>query len=141
VGRAVGPGERGPGLSVFADSSALVKLYAEEEGSEVVRGLPPPAGERDRLRSTGDALAEFEADLGGTEDELPRFTVMRVTTSVLEDAAQLVVRHPLRAYDAVQLATAAAARTADPRCSTFACFVDARLSAAASGEKFELLSA
>lgn len=86
-------------------------------------------------------LAEFEADLGGTEDELSRFTVMRVTTSVLEDAAQLVVRHPLRAYDAVQLATAAAARTADPRCSTFACFVDARLSAAASGEKFELLSA
>ncbi len=114
-------------VSALARVEVAAALWRKHRTGEIGSGAPETL------------LAEFEADLGGTEDELPRFTVVRVTTSVLEDAAQLVVRHPLRAYDAVQLATAAAARTADPRCSTFACF-DARLSAAASGEKFELLS-
>ncbi len=43
----------------------------------------------------------------------------------------------LRAYDAVQLASAEAARAADPGCDSFACF-DASLRDAAAGAGFAL---
>jgi len=40
------------------------------------------------------------------------YRVIALTTPVIERACQLLVRHPLRAYDAVQLAAALIARDA-----------------------------
>jgi predicted nucleic acid-binding protein len=52
--------------------------------------------------------------------------------------AREAARHALRAYDAVQLASALAVRELDPRCSHFACF-DTELRRAASRAGLVLL--
>lgn len=80
----------------------------------------------------------FEADFWGSPEEPPRFAVVAVTSSVLEAATALVATHALRAYDAVQLATALAVRSAEPDCRSFACF-DEVLRASAATEGFELV--
>jgi hypothetical protein len=133
-----------------------VKLYADEPGERVIRSLDlivvsclarveVPAAiwrkcrQRDLSEADADVLvAEFEADYFGTSDAAPRFLVTGLPPLVLDEAARLVASRALRAYDAVRLASACAARDADRSCSTFAC-ADRRLRAAAAAEGFELL--
>ena len=57
---------------------------------------------------------------------------------MLDAAAALTATHGLRAYDAVQLASAITARKVEPRCDAFAAFDD-RLREAAAREGFSLL--
>jgi uncharacterized protein len=85
-------------------------------------------------------VAAFEADWFGTGAEPPRFAVVGLPPAVLDRAADLVARRALRAYDAVQLASALAARDADPDCGRFTCF-DEDLRAAAAAEGFSLTPA
>lgn len=66
-----------------------------------------------RKRRTGELggddaallAAAFSADVTGA-DAAPRFAVVVVAGTILALAARLVARHPLRGYDAVQLASA-----------------------------------
>lgn len=141
-------------MSAFADSSALVKLYADEPGFEAVRDrrtyvvsalarveVPAALWRKQRM---GELPAEacsllvraFTADLltGGSAT---RLLGVAITDRVLTDAARLTGSRGLRAYDAVQLACARAARAADPEITTFACF-DRALSDAAAAEGFGL---
>lgn len=145
-------------MSTFADSSAVVKLYADEDGHQPVRALgalavaqicrvevPAALWRKQRLGEleASDArilTADFEADFYGTDEEAPRFAVLATTVGILDDAARLCAAHGLRAYDAIQLASALAARTADPACDTVAAFDDS-LRQAASAEAFALLPA
>jgi hypothetical protein len=145
-------------LSTFVDSSALVKVYADEEGHEQVRQIaavaiaqiarvevPAALWRKQRIGElSGDdarlLTAEFEADYFGTEDELPRFAAVRVTSEVLDQAARLCAVHGLRAYDAIQLSSALAVRHADPLCAQFAAF-DNSLRSAAAAEGFALVPA
>jgi uncharacterized protein len=136
-------------LSAFADSSALVKLYTYEDGSDVVRGettlavcalarveVPAAIWRKHRI---GDISAEeaavlaagFASDYGGDERNPPRFDAIEVTSTLLEAAARFPALHHLRAYDSVQLAAALAAATADSSLTRFLCF-DVRLRAAAA---------
>lgn len=85
-------------------------------------------------------VAEFEADYYGGPGSPPRFAVVALPDAVLSDAAQLAATRGLRAYDAVQLATARAARTADSNCSFLACF-DVELRDAAAADGFDLVPA
>ena len=81
----------------------------------------------------------FEVDYRGSDGgESPRLPAVAANGAVLEQAVELVAVHPLRAYDAVQLASAIAARSAEPECRSFACF-DARLRAAAGRSGFSLV--
>jgi predicted nucleic acid-binding protein len=80
----------------------------------------------------------FELDFHGGSDFEPRFAIVSLTEPVLISAAREAARHALRAYDAVQLASALAVRETDPRCNHFACF-DADLRRAASRESFTLV--
>ncbi len=80
-------------------------------------------------------MADFEADYTAT---VSRFAVVEPAPSVLDDAAGLAGAHGLRAYDAVQLASARAAAAADDRVRTFAAF-DAPLRDAAAREGFVLV--
>jgi predicted nucleic acid-binding protein len=141
-------------MTVFADSSALVKLYADEDGAMQVRRhrtyvvssiarVEVPAAlwrkQRTGELSAGDSAlltAEFAADWH--EPDGP-FLPVAVHARVLERAAALLASHGLRAYDGVQLACAWAAREADPQVDGFLCF-DADLTAAAGREGFQLLS-
>jgi hypothetical protein len=143
-------------LSTFADSSALVKLYADEAGHDDVHGLaslavaqlarvevPAALWRKQRMGelSANDArllTADFEADYFGTDSEPPRFAAVVATGSLLDDAARLCAAHGLRAYDAVQLSSALAVRLADESCRAFAAF-DRSLRAAAAAEGFGLV--
>jgi uncharacterized protein len=143
-------------MSAFADSSALVKLYADEQGHQQIRMLeavavaqlarvevPAALWRKQRLGelAAGDTrllTAEFEADYFGTDNELPRFASVMITDHVLDEAARLCAVHGLRAYDGVQLSSAIAARDADPTCTTFAVF-DHSLRTAAATEAFTLV--
>jgi uncharacterized protein len=143
-------------LSTFADSSALVKLYADEAGHEQVRALvsvavaqlarvevPAALWRKQRMGelSADDArllTADFEADYFGTDSEPPRFAAVSVTGSLLDQAARLSASHGLRAYDAVQLSTALAVRRVDESCTECAAF-DRSLRTAAAAEGFRLM--
>ena len=143
-------------MSTFADSSALVKLYADEAGHEQVRSLvsvavaqlarvevPAALWWKQRMGelSAEDArllTADFEADYFGTDSEPPRFAAVSVTGSLTDQAARLSASHGLRAYDAVQLSTALAVRRVDESCTEFAAF-DRSLRTAAAAEGFRLM--
>lgn len=79
----------------------------------------------------------FELDWHGSQTHLRRFTIVDVVPELFASAARIAGRRGLRAYDAVQLASAEAARAADPGCDTFACF-DASLRDAAARSGFAL---
>lgn len=143
-------------MSTFADSSALVKLYADEDGHERIRELmsvavaqlarvevPAALWRKQRMGelSAEDAsvlTADFEADYFGTDSEPPRLAAVAATGRVLDEAARLCASRGLRAYDAVQLSSALAARRADESCSAFAAF-DRALRTAAAAEGFGLV--
>jgi len=138
-------------LTAFADSSAVVKRYADEAGSDEVRALPllvvsalarveVPAALWRKQRAghlsaedAGILTSFFEQDW---YDEDGPFAVVPANAEVLELAAQLAPTRGLRAYDSVQLASAVAARSADPSIDQFACF-DEDLRAAAAAEGFQ----
>ncbi|MGH3695792.1 MAG: type II toxin-antitoxin system VapC family toxin [Pseudonocardiaceae bacterium] len=143
-------------MIVFADSSAVVKLYADEQDHHLIREVeslvvstlarvevPAAIWRKHRMGEldTADAavlVAAFEADYHGSDDDQPRFGVVSVTAAVLDTAARFVSVHSLRAYDAVQLASAAAAAEAIPACRTVAAFNNT-LRTAAAKEAFTLL--
>ncbi|NLD75047.1 MAG: type II toxin-antitoxin system VapC family toxin [Acidimicrobiales bacterium] len=148
-------------MTVFADSSAIVKRYADEPGHESVRTIEGPVvisalarvevvaavwrKQRMGELSLDDAqvlVGAFEADLaGGGGDDAERgsavFVEVRVSEQVLDLATRLVARHGLRAYDGVQLASAVLSRDAIGGPFTFAAFDD-HLCAAAAREGFAL---
>ncbi len=81
---------------------------------------------------------EFEADWSQGANERGRFIVVGLSRAILEGAAGMAAIHGLRAYDAVQLASAVAARDADASCDSFACF-DAELREAAAARGFAVI--
>ncbi|MDQ3241975.1 MAG: type II toxin-antitoxin system VapC family toxin [Thermoleophilaceae bacterium] len=81
-------------------------------------------------------VGDFESDFYGV-DAAARFAAALVTVTLLEDAARLTAQG-LRAYDALQLASAVRARAADPELVSFACF-DVSLRRAAAKVGFSLI--
>ena len=146
-------------VTLFADSSAIVKRYANEIDHEVIRSISEALvvstiarvevqsalWRKGRLGElTDDEVAvltdDFESDWWGTDSRDPAFIAVGVTDLVLDLAVGQVARHGLRAYDAVQLASAMSAREAEPSVTTLACF-DVELRTAAVREGFTLLPA
>lgn len=145
-------------MSVFADSSALVKLYADEPGYELVRDVPVmvvaqiarvevPAAiwrkQRNGEFSQADAavlVADFEADYHGSPDRVPRFIPVATSDVVLEAAARVTRIHGMRAYDSIQLASALLAAEGAPEITEFAVW-DKQLRKAASAKGFTLIPA
>ncbi len=80
----------------------------------------------------------FEADWTSRDAARRPFIVIALRIPLLDHAAGLAATQGLRAFDAIQLASALAAREADPGCDAFACF-DAGLRRAAAAESFVLL--
>ena len=115
--------------SYFCDTSAIVKRYGKETGSDFVEEL----AEREsgniiilaaltcvevaatiarRLKgrnitdtAAADALAAFKLDLNN------RYITVDIRPDVLTAAIKIATRHALRGYDAVQLAAALDANT------------------------------
>ncbi|MEM9608397.1 MAG: type II toxin-antitoxin system VapC family toxin [Actinomycetota bacterium] len=141
-------------MTAYADSSAIVKLYVDEESSERMRTWAGPIfvsavvkvdvtgaiWRKQRLDQRPAAAARLTADsfhrdleaFSGQVQLLP----LVLTPAILERATDLVARHPLRAYDAVQLATAMEAREVVP-VEEFLAF-DRTLCTAAAVEGFDV---
>lgn len=123
----------------YLDTSALVKLYVREPGTEQMLRLADPAGGH-TLAILGLARVEFHAAIrlrerlgdvtreigdyviGTLEEHIANFYLVQpLTDLVLEEATALVSRHALRAYDAVQLAGHILLRARLGRPATFVC--------------------
>lgn len=143
--------------SVYLDTSALVKLYIEEEGSARVAALTADQGDVQivildiTLIESRSAVRrrQRQGDISGAdadqvlkqieEDATVTFLLQPATSAVMEEAARLLDRHPLRAYDALQLAGCLVVRHNVPGPLTFVC-ADTRLCEAASFEGVSTLN-
>jgi len=100
----------------FLDSTAVVKRYVRETGTAWISNLTSPVtGTFLYLSRITDvevtaafALNQFRADF--TQD----YRITELTASLLGQAAILADTHALRAYDAVQLASALEIHRLDP---------------------------
>ena len=142
-------------MTAFLDSSALVKRYAGEPGSDLVHAVSAPLIASDlavvevpaalwrkhRIGqiSASDAQILCQRFLTDIDAALPESEAVLIEAGkdVLRDAVSLVARHPLRAYDAVQLASALAAARILGNCP-FGCF-DRQLNSAAAAEGLTLM--
>ncbi|MGC9332664.1 MAG: type II toxin-antitoxin system VapC family toxin [Anaerolineae bacterium] len=112
----------------YLDASALVKRYVNEEGSDWLRATITPARSQllftsrmtivevisafaRRVRDGSLTLEEFASarDLF-RGDCLDEYQIMPPTIAVIDSASVLLELHPLRAYDAIHLATALGAQ-------------------------------
>ena len=132
-------------MILFCDTSALLKLYIVESGSEALKARVVDAEavavcrvawaeahaalSRRAREVPGDAPVIEQAKAALAQD-WPRFVVMEVDQALVERAGNYADTFALRGYDSIQLAAAfEAGRIAQsPIC--FACF-DARLNKAA----------
>ena len=140
----------------YLDTSALMKRYIDEEGTERVLELtedstgvqiiilditPLEARSALRRRQREGDVSEAEAYeiLNQIESDVSSsFLVQPSTSAVIEDGARLIDRHALRAYDALQLAGCLVTGEQVPGPLTFVC-ADERLCAAAAQEGLEVL--
>jgi hypothetical protein len=116
----------------FLDASALVKAYVREPGSRWVRQVLSPRGTRAFISpfSGAEVLAAIgrkarAGELKGKAfkgivtafraDFRHRFAQTALSPVVIEEAIALVLAHPLRGADAVQLASALRLREATPQ--------------------------
>lgn len=114
----------------YADSSVLVRRHAAEMGTLWVQMLTDPAANNSIITSqisTVEVLSAFQRkhrEGGLTAIQVTQLTVgflavctneydlVDITAAILGKARTLVQQHPLRAYDAVQLASTSLANTA-----------------------------
>jgi uncharacterized protein len=135
-------------VSLYADTSALIKRYVHENGSEQVIALFDefPIIGTAVLTQVEMASAMAKAVRLGWVDEAEiaaawqdfishwlSYTRLPNTTLILERAASLIWRHGLRAYDAVHLASAMVWKDMTRDEVTFACY-DQNLELAARKE-------
>lgn len=140
-------------MTYFFDTSALAKRYTgEPEGRLVARLLDEHDIALSRLSEVEvvSALARLEREgvieraameaiLRTMLAELTWWHVVEVESEVTALARALLVRHPLRASDAIQLATALLVeRRIGVRLDGFVAF-DRRLASAARGEGFAVI--
>ena len=143
--------------SVYLDTSALLKLYVSEEGTERVVSVAEEAAEGrivilDLTKAEARSAIrrrEREGDISGPDaerilrqiedDASALFLVQPLTSAVMEEAARLIDLHPLRAYDALQLAGCLVVREATPEPVTLVC-ADMRLCEAAANEGLTTLN-
>ncbi len=104
----------------YFDASALVKRYVDEAGSAHVRRLLVPGevivsrlsevevGSSINRRTREGALSAEQRDrvLTALAEDLATWQVVEVTPEITSTALRLLRTHPLRAADAIQLASA-----------------------------------
>ena len=108
-------------MSLYLDTSALVKLYVEEDGSALVRKwvhdadvvatsilayAEARAAFARRRREKQIALAAYTQILREFEPDWDRYVVLDATDPLIRSAGKLAEIHALRAYDAIHLASA-----------------------------------
>lgn len=127
-------------MTLYLDTSSLVKLYVDETGSDDVRDRVAQAAvvatsivayaetraAFARLRRSGDlSPAKFAGARRAFEAQWPAFLTLEVTHAVGREAGELAERYALRGFDAIHLASfAEIARRAGPAETGFSSFDD-----------------
>ena len=115
----------------YFDSSAAVKRYAVEKGSNWIKNIVEPAAGNivhlsqigvveiaaalsKKVRTQELTKEDYEAalQLFLTDVQNEEYIIASVNDQVIQLAVDLTKRHPLRGYDAVHLATAISLNTA-----------------------------
>lgn len=133
-------------MTVYLDTSALVKLYVAETGSDAVTALvqeaqvvatsavayPETRAALARLRREGRLTAPaLTATRRRFEREWPSYLSLDATAALCVEAGEMAEKYGLRGFDSIHLASfARIVERAAPRNVTFSCF-DERLSTAA----------
>ena len=133
-------------MTVYLDTSSLVKLYVREAGSDLVRRLVVDANvvatsvvayaetraSLARLRRQGMLTARtFASAKREFEGQWPAYLTLEATDSLCRAAGNLAEKYDLRGFDSIHLASfAEVARRAGARDTRFSCFDD-RLNRAA----------
>lgn len=128
-------------MTLYLDTSSLVKLYVAEPGSDAVRKLvdiativatssiaytETRAALARRRRERALRPAAFASAKKTFEAEWPKYLTIEVTSALCRQAGELAERYRLRAYDSMHLAAfAEMAREAGVRESRFSSFDDA----------------
>lgn len=138
-------------MTVYFDASALAKRYVREKGSLRVRRLLSsgvPATSRysaveiasalaRRAREGAIAEADRERALAALREDLTAMLIIELTPEIMTRAQVLLQRHPLRAGDAIQLASCLELQSELEKPITLVVFDD-RLAAAARKEQMRL---
>ena len=125
-------------MTLYVDTSSLIKLYVTEAGSDIVRQL---VGEASVVATSVVAYAETRAALArlrreGTltaskvasaktqfEEQWPTYLTLEATDSLCRAAGELAEKYRLRGFDSIHLASfaevARRAGTDDARFSSF----------------------
>ena len=107
-------------MTLYLDSSALVKRYVREVGSDAVIEVMGRASACKMCRigfvETVRAVARGgePEDVGKVESDWSHVDVIEVDMALAEHAAELAVGHRLRTLDALHLAAALAVADEDP---------------------------
>lgn len=135
-------------MILYLDTSAVVKLYVEEEGSDKVRASCEQArvvatsligyAEARAAFARAKRQARLQAQdhrqvLEDFDHDWDSYFILEVTEGLVRRAGGLAEDHALRAYDALHLASALTLRERVHRTVAFLCF-DEALEAAARGE-------
>ena len=109
-------------MRLYLDTSALVKLYVQEEGSSIVRGevekaslvatcaiayVEARSAFARRRREGRLPPGEHRRVIRDLDADWEHYFLLDVTPSLIRQAAKIAEVHRLRAYDAVHLASAA----------------------------------
>lgn len=125
-------------MMVFADTSALVKLYIPESGSETTRQQFEAASEVVvAVVAYAEARAAFAAHrrsghfgrgtytslIAAFDADWPGLAKLQITEAICVEAGQFAERYALRGYDGIQMACyAQVARSAGEAEVEFICF-------------------
>ena len=138
-------------MIIYLDTSALVKLYIEEDGSDVVNNLKNKA---DILSTSGIAYAEtlsafvrcqdekvlsknnYDKCITSLKSDWEMYVVIEVSEKVVQIAGELIENHRIRSFDSIHLACAIVLRKEVDQSIDFMCW-DNRLSKAAKKEGFK----
>lgn len=110
---------------LYLDSSALVKRYVREIGSDAIIETMERASAYKMCRvgfvetARAVALGGGSDDLEKMESDWTRVDVIEVDRALAEDAAKLAVHHRLRTLDALHLAAALTLVDEDPTFATW----------------------
>ena len=138
-------------MFLYLDTSSLVKLYVEEEGSEQVALLVESASYcttsivayaearaafARRFREQAFTLGDYQQIKSALEKDWSRYVVLTLDFSLATQAGELAEKHALRGFDSIHLASAISLR--DQVASPVVFFAwDARLLSAAQAEGLE----
>lgn len=140
-------------MRLYLDTSALLKLYVEEDDSIFVEGAVQDAETTatsivtyvearsafSRRRRDGSlTLADYHRVVREFDREWEQYFVIPVTDSLVKSAGRLAETHALRGYDAMHLASADYFQEKIGEPVTFGCW-DSRLETAARRQGLLLL--